>query len=150
MNIKKIAEKFKNHFGSDCLIVRSPGRVNIIGEHTDYNEGFVLPAAIDKAAYVAIAKRQDNKVCLYAAAFDQSFETTLSNLTTSKLDWPNYILGVIDQIQKAGVQLSGFDLLIDLSDLAKPRLILTPIINTFSFPLFILPAKVPIITLLLH
>ncbi len=113
MNIKKIAEKFKNHFGSDCLIVRSPGRVNIIGEHTDYNEGFVLPAAIDKAAYVAIAKRQDNKVCLYAAAFDQSFETTLSNLTTSKLDWPNYILGVIDQIQKAGVQLSGFDLLID-------------------------------------
>ena len=113
MNINDIEAKFKNHFGSDCLIVRSPGRVNIIGEHTDYNEGFVLPAAIDKAAYIAIAKRQDDKVRLYATAFDQSFETTLSNLTTSKLGWPNYILGVIDQIQKAEVQLSGFDLLID-------------------------------------
>ena len=113
MDIIEIAAKFKSHFGSDCLMVRSPGRVNIIGEHTDYNEGFVLPAAIDKAAYVAIAKRQDDKVCLYAAAFDQSFETTLSNLIPSKLGWPNYILGVIDQIQKSGAVLTGFDLLID-------------------------------------
>lgn len=113
MNKTAIEEAFKNHFGTTCIIVRSPGRVNIIGEHTDYNAGFVLPAAIDKAAYVAIGKRSDNKVCLYATAFHQNFETSLDNIKTTPLGWPNYILGVIDQIQKAGVALSGFNLLID-------------------------------------
>ena len=113
MNKTALEAAFKNHFGTTCLIVRSPGRVNIIGEHTDYNEGFVLPAAIDKAAYVAIAKRADNKVCMYATAFHQDFETSLQEIKITPLGWPNYILGVIDQIQKAGVELSGFNLLID-------------------------------------
>ena len=113
MNKTALEAAFKNYFGTTCIIVRSPGRVNIIGEHTDYNAGFVLPAAIDKAAYVAIGKRSDNKVCLYATAFHQDFEISLDAIKTSPLGWPNYILGVIDQIQKAGVALSGFNLLID-------------------------------------
>jgi galactokinase len=104
---------FQKKFGTTCLIVRSPGRVNLIGEHTDYNDGFVLPAAIDKAAYVAIAKRTDHKVVMYATAFNQDFETSLKEIKTTTLGWPNYILGVIDQIQKTGLELGGCNLLID-------------------------------------
>ncbi len=113
MNKTAIEEAFKKKFGTACLIVRSPGRVNIIGEHTDYNEGFVLPAAIDKAAYVAIAKRADDKVGMYATAFQEDFEISLQKIKTTTLGWPNYILGVIDQIQKSGVTLGGFNLLVD-------------------------------------
>ena len=58
----------------------SPGRVNIIGEHTDYNNGFVLPAAIDKAIYIGIAARNDDRVNLYSAEFDNSIETSLPAL----------------------------------------------------------------------
>ena len=108
-----IEAAFQKKFGTTCLIVRSPGRVNLIGEHTDYNDGFVLPAAIDKAAYVAIAKRTDNKVVMYATAFNQDFEISLKEIKTTTLGWPNYILGVIDQIQKTGVELGGCNLLID-------------------------------------
>ena len=108
-----IEAAFQKKFGTTCLIVRSPGRVNLIGEHTDYNNGFVLPAAIDKAAYVAIAKRTDNKVMMYATAFNQDFEISLKEIKTTTLGWPNYILGVIDQIQKTGVELGGCNLLID-------------------------------------
>jgi galactokinase len=113
MNKTALEEAFKKKFGTACLIVRSPGRVNIIGEHTDYNEGFVLPAAIDKAAYVAIAKRTDDKVGMYATAFQEDFEISLQKIKTTTLGWPNYILGVIDQIQKSGVTLGGFNLLVD-------------------------------------
>ena len=108
-----IEAAFQKKFGTICLIVRSPGRVNLIGEHTDYNDGFVLPAAIDKAAYVAIAKRTDNKVVMYATAFNQDFEISLKEIKITTLGWPNYILGVIDQIQKTGVELGGCNLLID-------------------------------------
>ncbi len=104
--------KFKEIFGTAPLIVRSPGRVNIIGEHTDYNEGFVLPAAIDKAAYVAVHKRADDKIRLYANEFNEHFETTLSEIKPGE-EWPNYILGVVDQLIKRGYKLSGFDLLVD-------------------------------------
>ncbi len=65
-NISKLKEKFKSLFNSEPLLIRSPGRVNIIGEHTDYNEGFVLPAAIDKEIYIAIGKRDDDTIHLYA------------------------------------------------------------------------------------
>ena len=58
---------------SKPLVVRSPGRVNIIGEHTDYNEGYVLPAAIDKAAYLAVALRDDNEIHLYAKDLNERF-----------------------------------------------------------------------------
>src|SRR5436190_1044534 len=62
--IERISKTFNDKFGENALIVRSPGRVNIIGEHTDYNEGFVLPAAIDKAIYIAVSKRDDDEIHL--------------------------------------------------------------------------------------
>lgn len=110
--LEKTARIFREQFGEEPLVVRSPGRVNIIGEHTDYNNGFVLPAAINKAIYVAVAAREDNTVQLYSAAFDKSFEIALDALQPVKEGWPNYILGVADQLQKRGHVIRGFNLVL--------------------------------------
>jgi galactokinase len=112
-DISKLKEKFQSLFNAEPLLVRSPGRVNIIGEHTDYNEGFVLPAAIDKAIYIAIGKRDDEVISLYARDYQQSHEITLSNVVPTDKHWPNYILGIVDQLQKKDYHISGFNLVID-------------------------------------
>lgn len=109
----KVLEDFLRHFIDKPTIVRSPGRVNIIGEHTDYNEGFVLPAAIDRAVYVAVAPRTDDKIQLYSGEFDDHFETSVAELKPAEKVWPNYILGVADQLVKRGYSIKGFNLAID-------------------------------------
>ena len=109
-----LLKRFKEVFQEEAeLICKSPGRINIIGEHTDYNEGFVLPTAIDKAIYVAIRKRDDQKLRLYAADFEQLFEVPLDLIAPTTLGWPNYILGVVQQIVDRKLEISGFDLYID-------------------------------------
>jgi len=101
-------EVFKNT--KDPLIVRSPGRVNIIGEHTDYNDGFVLPAAIDKAAYIAIALREDDEIHLMALDLNENFSTSLKDLKpVGDISWPNYILGAVAQFAKKNIPLKGFN-----------------------------------------
>jgi galactokinase len=110
---EKVLQDFGKRFNEQPTIVRSPGRVNIIGEHTDYNNGFVLPAAIDKAIYVAISPRNDDTIQLYSGEFDESFETSLKKLSPTDKGWPNYILGVADQLKKRGYTLKGFNLAID-------------------------------------
>jgi galactokinase len=107
-----IDQLFRTHFGEPAFIVRSPGRINLIGEHTDYNLGFVLPAAIDKAIYVAIKKRNDQQVNLYAGDLNEFFQTTLQQLVKSDRQWPDYILGVADQLIKAGHLIGGFDVVV--------------------------------------
>jgi galactokinase len=109
---EKITRLFIEQFGVQPLIVRSPGRVNIIGEHTDYNEGFVLPAAIDKAVYVAISKRTDTLLHLYSVDFNETHEVELSEILPTKT-WATYILGVVDQLMKNGYTIGGFNLIID-------------------------------------
>ena len=109
----KVNADFRRHFPGEPLIVRSPGRVNIIGEHTDYNNGFVLPAAIDKAIFVALAPRTDGNIRLYSGEFDEHYETTLDTMKPTDRGWPNYILGVADQFRKKGYSIRGFDLAID-------------------------------------
>ncbi|HMG81505.1 MAG TPA: galactokinase family protein, partial [Ferruginibacter sp.] len=96
---KSVLLTYDENFGGDPIIVRSPGRVNIIGEHTDYNEGFVLPAAIDKATFVAVGKREDDTIKLISKNYLENFETSLSTLAPVK-SWPTYILGVVDQLIK--------------------------------------------------
>lgn len=94
----------------NSLIIRSPGRINLIGEHTDYNDGFVLPAAIDKAAYFAITPAEGDFIKLHSADFHEDYETTIHELRKSeKSSWPNYLLGVAEQFKKTGVTLSGFE-----------------------------------------
>lgn len=111
-NTSAVAATFREAFGTEPLMVRSPGRVNIIGEHTDYNEGFVLPAAIDKAIYVAIGKRDDDTIRLFSREFGQSHTTTLTDVHPTR-GWANYILGVVDQLQKRGYKVGGFNLVFD-------------------------------------
>jgi galactokinase len=107
---EKLLNKFRKLFNCEPIIVRSPGRINIIGEHTDYNEGFVLPAAIDKAAYLAISLRNDDLIHLMAQDLNENFSVHLKDLQpVGDVSWPNYILGAVAQFQKKGVALKGFN-----------------------------------------
>ena len=103
---EKAAQKFEELFGNKPIVVRSPGRINIIGEHTDYNEGFVLPAAIDKAAYIAISLRDDDEIHLVAMDLNETFSISINDLRpVGDISWPNYILGAVDQFRKKAIAL---------------------------------------------
>lgn len=93
----------------NAITVRSPGRINLIGEHTDYNNGFVLPAAIDKEVQVAVAKRKDDIISLTSLDLDEQYEVRLEDIRPLQHRWPNYILGVVDQLIKRGHPVSGFN-----------------------------------------
>jgi galactokinase len=107
--VQVLAEKFKKHFEATPLLVVSPGRVNLIGEHTDYNEGFVLPGATDKAIVFAAAPRPDTLCHFVSHDFDQEFRCDLGSLHRSPLRWPDYLQGVIDQFLLAGHRVGGFN-----------------------------------------
>ena len=92
------------------LLISSPGRVNLIGEHTDYNEGFVLPASIDKSIGIIIAPREDTQCKLFAADFDEFFECDINEIQRSDKHWPNYIIGIVNQMQKQQMKLRGFEM----------------------------------------
>jgi galactokinase len=109
---QRIREIFNKHFPGEepFLIVRSPGRVNIIGEHTDYNEGFVLPAAIDKAVWLAVGLREDDEIHLVAHDLNEKFTVNVSDLKpVGDISWPNYILGSVAQFVKQDIKVSGFN-----------------------------------------
>ena len=109
--VNRIKEKYFEKFGLDSetpRIFRSPGRINLIGEHTDYNNGFVLPASVDKAVYFAISPVSDNQVTLFAADLDQTYSFSLDDLSKPSLSWPHYQLGIIEQIKKRGLTIRGF------------------------------------------
>lgn len=106
---ERVTELFRAQFGEPAVIVRSPGRINLIGEHTDYNLGFVLPAAVDKAIYIAIGPRNDEAIHLYAGDLEESFTSSLHDLKPTAKQWPNYLLGVADQLEKNGHRLAGFN-----------------------------------------
>ncbi|GAB4091818.1 galactokinase [Flaviaesturariibacter terrae] len=110
---RKVAQVFSEQWGAPTLVSRSPGRINIIGEHTDYNEGFVLPAAIDKAVYVALGRRDDDRIELQAIEFNDRYSTRVPDIAPRPGQWTNYILGVVAQFQKRGLTVGGFNLVID-------------------------------------
>ncbi len=105
-----VYEQYQELFSDAPLLVRSPGRVNLIGEHTDYNQGLVLPAAIDKNIVLAIGKRADRTIQLHSLDQGQSHTASLDALERSPLLWPDYILGVVQQLAKRGHALTGFNL----------------------------------------
>ncbi|MGB3076623.1 MAG: galactokinase family protein, partial [Chitinophagales bacterium] len=76
-------KELKDFIFEDSLVVFSPGRINLIGEFTDYNQGFVLPAAIDKGIYFVITPRSDQTIHLYSADFRERYETTVDTLVPS-------------------------------------------------------------------
>ncbi len=92
------------------IMVSSPGRINLIGEHTDYNNGFVLPAAIDKAALIAASLRDDEEIHLYAYDLNEKFTINMHDLKpVVEINWPNYMLGVVAQFIKKGAPVTGFN-----------------------------------------
>ena len=109
--IQKTREQFIRLFKKEPLIVVSPGRINLIGEHTDYNEGFVLPAAIDKKIVYAIALN-DTAQCNAHAVFNG--ETVSFGLEEVKPTpgWINYLMGVVYQLQQRELTVTGFDCVI--------------------------------------
>ncbi|WP_018479463.1 galactokinase [Pontibacter roseus] len=106
---EEIKNTFRSRFQQEPVVVRSPGRVNLIGEHTDYNEGFVLPAAINKEVYFALAPNHTTAMRAYAYNLQQEAKFDLDHVKPSDIGWANYLLGVVAQLQQAGHQVKGFD-----------------------------------------
>jgi galactokinase len=105
----RIIEKFKETFNTDPVVIRSPGRVNLIGEHTDYNNGFVMPAAINKAIYMAVSRRDDSLIHIVSLDLELSYLGDAEKVVPSPLHWPDYILGVVQQVQAKGHHVGGFN-----------------------------------------
>ena len=101
---KNLETVFREKFGlrEDRIVVRSPGRVNLIGEHTDYNEGYVLPASVDKAMILIVAPRKDGQFHFHAADLNDQYAAITGPIRKSEKGWPNYLLGVIDELTKSG------------------------------------------------
>ena len=104
-SIQKI---YKDRFSENPSLFFSPGRINIIGEHIDYNDGFVMPAAINKGIYYAIALNNSNDIHFYAADVDEYYHTTVDAIHKED-GWKNYVLSVLHQFTLLGVTLRGFN-----------------------------------------
>jgi galactokinase len=109
METQTLEQSFSTYFNAKPeFIVRAPGRVNLIGEHTDYNDGFVLPMAIDHAVWIALSPRADSQVRIRSLDLEVDSAFDLNSLTKGE-GWLEYIKGVAYQLQKAGHELRGFD-----------------------------------------
>jgi galactokinase len=115
MNKELLLKKYQNKFEDTSLakgVYAAPGRVNLIGEHTDYNDGFVMPMAIEKDIRMVIQLREDKKVMAYSLDYDKLLEFEIDNLLYDEENiWVNYIKGIIDELQKLGKKLQGFNLI---------------------------------------
>jgi galactokinase len=105
-----IRKKFVALFNQEPSLYRSPGRVNLIGEHTDYNDGFVLPAAINKDVIFAIAPNNTMRIRFYSFDLDEHVSFELKNTVRSNTNWANYLVGVVAQFQSLNFPVQGFDL----------------------------------------
>jgi len=104
-----VATAFEEHLHrAPHWVVRAPGRVNLIGEHTDYNDGFVLPLAIDRAIWIALEPGDDRRVAVYSADFAQSGQFPLDGLKHEKAGWLEYLKGVAWSLQDAGYALRAW------------------------------------------
>lgn len=117
MDIKEIKKEFVKIYGEsdkDIRIFSSPGRVNLIGEHTDYNGGFVFPAALKVGTTIALRKREDNIIRLKATDLEDIVTAPIDKLEDYKdIPWGNYQLGVINFLKEEGYDICGADLLYD-------------------------------------
>lgn len=109
--INRVKKAFSKEFHSNSLMIFSPGRINIIGEHTDYNDGYVFPAAVDKGIVAAFDKSSDTSSKIIALDLDESFEFEIDSFVPQREQlWTNYILGVIDELSKREFQIKNFNL----------------------------------------
>src|SRR6266446_7894541 len=114
MTVAELGERFEGEFHAVPKVFSAPGRVNLIGEHTDYNDGFVLPSAIGFYTRVAAGVRPDRKLAIRSTKFAESYEFELISLPQNRLaTWCDYVLGVAIMLQRAGYPLCGSTLLVD-------------------------------------
>lgn len=107
---QRVVQTFAAHFNAKPdFLVRAPGRVNLIGEHTDYNDGFVLPMAIDRAVWIALRPRPDRRVALHALDLGLSADFELDSLRREGADWIEYVKGVAYELQVDGFKLQGWE-----------------------------------------
>ena len=111
---RSLRTKFRAEFGGEPALYRAPGRVNLIGEHTDYNDGFVLPAALEMSTWVAAATRPDRLLCVRSMIGGESLTFDLDDpAPTPRHDWSDYVRGVSIMLQHDGHKLAGANLLIE-------------------------------------
>src|SRR5437764_5384315 len=104
---------FQNQLGPDARLFRAPGRANLIGEHTDYNDGFVMPAAITLYTWVSAAARNDYILVIRSENFDEQVEVDLNHLPEKGSGrWSDYVAGVAKVLREAGIRTRGANLLL--------------------------------------
>lgn len=106
---EKLKSEFKARFKLEPSVYASAGRINLIGEHTDYNGGFVFPGAIDKVIMAAVAPNGTDKVCVYSIDIDEYVEFGLNEDEAPTQSWARYIFGVCREVLKRGGVVKGFD-----------------------------------------
>ncbi len=106
--LQSIRKVFKQKFNEQPLVIKAPGRINLIGEHTDYNEGFVLPAAIDRYIYFAISKSKTDRCNVYSLDMNEGVSFSIFDLNPGET-WVNYLMGVLDGFERAGKPIHGVD-----------------------------------------
>lgn len=105
-----VLQQFRYLYGGGAALYRAPGRINLLGEHTDYNDGFVLPAAVDREIWFAIRRNDGDNCRVYALDLQEEDHFQVSDLQKSPKSWPNYLRGVVAQFVAAGYPVTGFDL----------------------------------------
>ena len=111
--MSSLSNSFRERYGQQPRLFRAPGRVNLIGEHTDYNDGFVMPAAIGMSCWVAIAGRQDHRLVVHSENLQQTVELSLDQAGPKRRgQWSDYVQGVAVVLEGSGRRVSGANLLI--------------------------------------
>ena len=109
-----LGQRFVQQFGESPRIYQAPGRVNLIGEHTDYNDGFVMPAAIGLYTRASVAPRHDRKLVIYSENYSEQVEFDLDHLPATRSGhWSDYVIGVVKMLVRSGEKLGGTNLLVD-------------------------------------
>lgn len=110
--ISQLTQTFQSYFGSTPLVAFAPGRINLIGEHTDYQEGFVFPAAVKQGIWVGIQKNGLTQARLYSIDFDQEFSFSLDFISPKNGHWATYVMGMCALMKQSGYEVQGFDMVI--------------------------------------
>ena len=109
---QQVADDFRRRFGRDARVSRAPGRVNVIGEHTDYNDGFVMPAALEFATCIAAAPRADRNIRVHSLTLDDTRDFDLDAPAPALHQWSDYVFGVALMLEQRGLRLQGADMVV--------------------------------------
>jgi len=110
---KYFAEKFKNHFDGQSRVFRAPGRVNLIGEHTDYNDGFVFPMALEDYTTVAISPRDDRMLQIWSENMAEMIAVDLNDNESRRGRWSDYVAGIAHMLELDGFELPGANIYLE-------------------------------------